>query len=136
MGFKKLVERYFWMTAFFGWAVLLIILSVIPTSSLIETEENKLSSFRLDYLIHFGVFFVFSVLYGFWRLKGPAQNKRQELLLFLATGTLYAIATELLQHFVEGRSVNPLDALLNMAGLYAGTTIFYFIFNKKSRLYG
>jgi VanZ family protein len=135
MVFKGCVARYFWMTAFFGWAALLIILSVIPTSSLIETEENKLSSFRMDYLIHFGVFFIFSMLYGLWQLKGPAQ-KRQELLLFLGSGTIYAIATELLQYFVEGRTVNPLDALLNMAGLYAGTTIFYFIFNKKSRLYG
>ena len=118
------------MTAFFGWAALLIILSVIPTDGLPETGNNE-SSFRLDYSIHFGVFFVFSMLYGFWRLMEPKRKRRQELLLFLGTGTVYAIATELLQHFVEGRSVNPLDALFNLAGLYAGATIIYFIFNKK-----
>lgn len=135
MDFKGFVAKYFWMTAFFGWAVLLIVLSVIPTSGLIETDDEK-SSFRLDYLIHFGVFFVFSMLYGLWRLMGPMQKRRQELLLFLGAGTVYAIVTELLQHFVEGRSVNPLDALLNLAGLYAGSTAIYFIFNKKYRLYG
>ena len=135
MVFKGFVARYFWMTAFFGWAALLIVLSVIPTSGILETDDKQ-SSFRMDYLIHFGVFFVFSMLYGLWRLMGPKPKKRQELLLFLGAGTIYAIATELLQHFVEGRTVNPLDALLNLAGLYAGATIIYFIFNKNYRLYG
>ncbi len=131
MDFKAFICTYFRMTAFFGWAALLLIVSVIPTDSL-PAAGNDESSFRLDYLIHFGVFVVYAWLYGYWRLPWLVQKKRQELFLFLGSGTLYALTTELLQYFIESRTVNPLDMLLNLAGLYIGMTIFYLIFNKKS----
>lgn len=118
---RQLITKYFWATAFFGWALILIVLSIISTSSLIE-ESNDPDKFRWDYLEHFGVFVVFGVLFGFWRrtMKGA---KTKELLYFLLLGSVFASCTELLQLFVDGRTFNPVDMILNVAGVGIGTVI-------------
>lgn len=129
MDFKQLVKKYFWQTAFFGWAVILLILSVIPYSGLIEQSHER-SHFRWDYLEHFAVFAVFALLFGLWKRK--IKVKKNEILWFLFSGSLYANVTELIQFFVEGRTVNPLDILFNLAGLYAGSLlIILFLFNHN-----
>jgi VanZ family protein len=120
---KQILTKYFWPSAFFGWAIILVILSIIPTSSLIE-ESNDPSNFRWDYVEHFGVFVVFGVLFGFWRRK-VSTNKNKELIWFLIVGSIYAVSTEVLQIFVDGRTFNPVDMYMNIGGLLVGTLITY-----------
>ncbi len=120
---KQIITKYFWPTAFFGWAVVLVILSIIPTSSFIY-KSNDPDKFRWDYVEHFGVFVVFGILFGLWRRK-LSTNKNREFIWFLIMGSIYAASTEVLQLFVDGRTFNPIDLYMNLGGLMLGTLITY-----------
>jgi VanZ family protein len=113
--------KYFWATGFFGWAAVIMALSVLPTNELIK-KSNEGSSFRWDYLEHFGVFVIFALLFGFWRSSLFTQRNR-ELLWFLVLGGVFAAFTEVIQLWVAGRTFNPLDLLFNLGGLLIGMAI-------------
>lgn len=113
--------RYFWTIAFFGWAAILLILSVLPSTDII-TQTNEASRFRLDYLEHFIVFMIFGLLFGFWR-RDLLQSRNRETHFFLFFGGIYAASTELVQIVIESRSFNPADLYFNLGGLLLGTAI-------------
>lgn len=119
---KRLFDKYFWQAAFLGWAALIFVLSIIPSSGLIEKSNDK-ETFRWDYVEHFGVFVVFTILFGMWARKHDNNRRRKELIIFLAAGGIYAAATELIQLFIESRSYNPVDLVFNLIGLIIGLVI-------------
>jgi VanZ family protein len=126
MGSDKLINL-FWSAAFFGWTVLLLIASVIPTTGL-EPEGGSKSDFRWDYPLHFIVFLILPLLFIYWRNSTGAGNRKRELTWFLLAGTIYAGFTEVIQLFIEGRSFNPVDLLYNILGVITGTILAYLIF--------
>jgi len=103
----------------FVWAIVLFILLVIPPTEHI-TEINEKDSFRWDYLEHFGAFGLLTVLFVLWRSGISGNRKRREVRLYLITALTYAASTELIQLFIESRTYNPVDLLLNIAGVIAG----------------
>ncbi|MDF1573522.1 MAG: VanZ family protein [Bacteroidales bacterium] len=113
--------KYFWAAGFFSWATLILVLSVLPTNEMIK-KSNEDSTFRWDYLEHFGVFVVFALLFGFWRSSTTGEMNR-ELLYFLIMGSIYASFTEVVQLWIDGRTFNPLDLLFNLLGLLIGIVI-------------
>ncbi len=132
MGSEKLI-KLFWSAAFFGWTVLLLIASVIPTTGL-EPEGGSKSDFRWDYPLHFIVFLILPLLFIYWRNISGAGNRMRELTWFLLTGTIYAGLTEAIQLFIDGRSFNPVDLLYNITGVIAGTILAYlFIVRPKEK---
>jgi len=113
--------KYFWATIFFGWAAVILVLSVLPTNEMIK-KSNEGSTFRWDYLEHFGVFVIFAMLYGFWRSSVREPVKRH-LLYFLVLGSVYASFTEVIQLWIAGRTFNPFDLLFNLAGVLGGMAV-------------
>ncbi len=113
--------QYFWTTAFFGWAAILLILSVLPSNDIVR-QTNEATRFRLDYPEHFIVFMIFGLLFGFWR-RELLHSRNREILFFLLFGGLYAASTELVQIAIESRSYNPADLYFNLGGLLLGAAI-------------
>jgi VanZ family protein len=116
------IPKYFWTVSFFGWTALILVLSVIPTNKLIE-DSNDPNDFRWDYVEHFGVFVVFAVLFGLWRGSSKTNNRKMELFWFVLPGAAYAVFTEVLQIWVEGRTYNPVDMYLNLGGFILGIIV-------------
>jgi VanZ family protein len=124
--------KYFWGTTFFGWAIVLFIISVMPSTGL-KAEGSKDGDFRWDYPLHFIVFMIFAILYGYWRKNVKVSHIKKEITWFLFAGSLYAGLTESVQLFVAGRSFNPVDMLLNVLGVLTGTLLAYlFIFKPNA----
>ncbi len=86
--------------------------------------EDKEPFIRTDYLQHFGIFFLLSMLFllGF---------KPKHPLLWIAILITYAILAEFFQDFVAGRSYNPVDMFLNLAGGLAGILAWRMVFKKR-----
>ena len=115
---------------FFTWSVLLVYFSLMPNSSV---PGSGSTTFRWDFLEHMVAFGLFSFLYVIWRAE--SIKKKKEIFLFLAIGTSYAILTELIQHFTNDRTVNPMDLLFNLLGLYAGFFFTRFLSNRFSKFF-
>ncbi len=113
--------QYFWTTAFFGWAAILLILSVLPSNDIVR-QTSEVTSFRLDFLEHFIVFMMFGLLFGFWR-RDLLQSRNRETLFLLFFGGIYAASTEMVQIVIESRSFNPADLYFNLGGLLLGAAI-------------
>jgi len=127
------IARLFWTAAFFGWAALLLITSLVPTTGL-EPKSGGESTFRWDYPFHFIVFLILALLFAWWWKSNKAGNSRGAISWFLAGGTVYAMLTEGIQLFVEGRSFNPVDLFYNVLGVLIGTILaFIFIIRPKQK---
>lgn len=122
MGLKSRhgrITNCFWSAALVGWALILLVLSIIPTSKVIR-ESNNPDRFRWDYLEHFSLFFILGLLMVMWQRKLKFKRRKELLALSLIIGTIYAASLELIQLFVPGRTFNPIDMYLNIAGLLLG----------------
>jgi len=117
---NKICKIAFWL-----WFGIILILSVIP-----NTPEQKIEFFgspiRLDYLEHFGIFFILGMLYILWT--------RSLKLNPMLTLVLYAVCTELIQIFIPGRTFNPWDFIYNVLGLLIGVIVVNKIIIKKLRI--
>mgnify|MGYP005850786389 CR=1 FL=1 len=130
MGGKKLIvmnkiSKFVPPILFFAWSVLLVYFSLMPNSSVPGSDST---TFRWDFLEHMVAFGLFSFLYVFWRIEN--LKKKREFFQFMIIGILYAVFTELIQHFTDDRTVNPMDILFNFIGLFSGFYISILLFHK------
>ena len=130
MDFKKFT-KYFWATVLFGWAIAIFIGSVMPTSG-IEPKSGSEDGIRWDYPMHFIVFFILALLFGYWRISLAANNRRREITWFLIVGAVYAVSTECIQLFIVYRSFNPLDLMYNVLGVLTGTLLAWLFIMKPA----
>ena len=130
MDFKKFT-KYFWATVFFGWAIAIFIGSVMPTSGF-EPKNGSKSDFRWDYLIHFMVFFILALLFGYLRSAKVYRNIKKEVIWFLIAGSGYAVLTECIQLFIVSRTFNPLDLMYNVLGVLTGTLLAWLFIMKPA----
>jgi len=95
------------------WIVIILILSLIPTA-----EAPKLQKIGMDKVFHFGAYALLGMI-------------AQSVAGFhsITIGLILGTATELLQHFVPGRTVEFLDWTANVLGLGLGIGS-YFIAKK------
>lgn len=92
------------------WTLLILAGIIMPSQSL-----PRGPSLGIDKLIHFGLFFVFSIL---WMQAGSSPYLP---LLVLGGGLLYGIGTEYLQGVLPvARTPDPVDAAVNTAGTLMG----------------
>jgi VanZ family protein len=101
---------YFFL--FLGWFLTILVLSVIPdnTPDKIHVQGFEM---RLDYLMHFGVYFPLGFL-----LKKSALSLRPWLFVVLMLGV--AALPESLQLFIPYRTFNPNDLMFNVLGAVSG----------------
>jgi VanZ family protein len=81
--------------------------------------------FRLDYLEHFGIFFILGMLYIVARYK---YNINVVILL-----TIYAVLVEFVQIIIPGRTFNPWDFIYNLIGLILSIGLMKKIFTSKRK---
>lgn len=116
---------------FIGWAIAIFIGSVIPTTGF-EPASSRESNFRWDYPLHFLVFLILALLFGYWRGAKVIRNIKKEVTWFLIAGSGYAVLTESIQLFIESRSFNPLDLIYNVLGVLSGTLLAWLFITRPA----
>lgn len=94
------------------WTIIMIIGLSIPVSS---SGESKI--FGIDKLIHFLIYFIWSILLLYSNLL-PRKNK---LVAFILVGITFAAGTEIWQGlFIQGRTGDIYDFVANFLGVIFG----------------
>lgn len=114
LKYKKVFAISFWL-----WLAIILFITLVPQShKVIKTNSN--SFFRLDYTIHFFVYFSLSVLFIFWRINQWFRISTKELIWYVLAGIAVCSITELLQLYIPGRTFNKIDLLFNIFGILTG----------------
>lgn len=100
---------------FIVYAVLIIVLAVIPIGNSDVLTHTSIISFRADHILHAMLF----IPWGFFSIK-----IRKDLPLWFLWGLLYAAISEGIQYFIPYRSCNVSDMIANMIGVGIGFIIF------------
>lgn len=120
-------NKKIWTAAFYLWLAGIYILTSMTFSDAVK-EQND-SGFRFDYLQHFLLYAIIPVLYFFAEGAGLKKLFKDNYYLILL-GLLFAILTEIQQYYIPGRSFNPLDLGLNVAGFVCGIFLGRFLYRK------
>lgn len=124
LQYKNTLKIFFWL-----WILFIAIVSSLPN---IPTQEINIwdEPFRLDYLEHFGVFYILSAIYVAWKAdKKSIFSFRKHFSSLLLLG-IFAILDEIHQIWIPGRAYNPLDLIYNLLGLIAGIFLTKFALTK------
>jgi VanZ family protein len=99
-----------------------MITAFIPIVWDLSSIKTGIISFRirLDYLLHFTVYFLICVYYIFEQWKGLNLFNSNYLIKFILLSILLATGTEVVQLWVPQRSFNPWDMVANMVGVSVG----------------
>ena len=111
---KKLFAWAFWI-----WVTIILYFTLIPNSIKMKIDVKD-QSFRLDYILHFLVYFSLAILYLFWKADKYFKVKPKLIVYFLIGGLVLSGLSEYMQTFIPGRSFNLLDFYSNMAGIVVG----------------
>jgi len=111
---KKWFAIIFWL-----WVVIILYFSLAPQTPQMKVEiEGK--SFRLDYLLHFLVYFSLSILYLLWKADNFLNVKLKYLAYFLIVALIFSGLIEYAQLYIPGRTFNPIDYYSNASGIILG----------------
>lgn len=123
-------NKNFWTALFWFWIIALVLFTSISFSP--EMQKQNEGGFRFDYLEHYILYAVIPILYTLARgayLKILIKDRYYIILL----GILFSLLTEIQQHFISGRSFNPIDLILNLAGFLSGLLVVNYVFIKSSQ---
>jgi VanZ family protein len=85
-------------------------------------EETLHLGFRIDYLLHGGVFFLTGIVFF---------CRSHKIGLWITIFVVYSLALELAQKFIASRTFNPLDFLANLIGLLLAYIIIKYLNRRK-----
>ena len=97
----------------------------------IGPEETK--GLRWDYLEHFFLYLIIPIFYFF--AEGAFLTKiikSNYFILFL--GLAFCSLTEIQQFYIEGRTFNPIDLVLNLSGFLTGIPIGKILHRKLKKV--
>ena len=99
------------------WALVLglLILNLIPIGNS-SLSSNKLSGFRLDYVVHSLTFLAYAWLWVWGKIRGYKWFKRFKLPIYISIVLLSAFVFEFAQLLVPWRTFNPMDLYYNLIG--------------------
>ena len=112
---KRLFQLLFWFWLFF-----ILGNSLFPKQVDTGGSSTEFLFLRMDYLVHFGAYFLLALLFFFWQANGHLVLFKRQFLFFLAGAVILAVGSEFLQMVIPGRSFNEYDLLSNSIGLAAG----------------
>ena len=109
------------------WFTVILFLSILPSST---SDTLALEGFemRLDYLLHFLIYFPIGFAMMRWN-KGDRKSK--EVIYTIILLLFFSMVPELLQYFIPYRTFNPFDLLFNMAGTIVGCLTVILIVNVR-----
>lgn len=117
------IPKYIYKTAFFAALITVLLISSIPDISAKTAVDTEGSGFRFDYLFHFLAYATITFLYT--RAYRPTWYG---ILLII----VFAALEELHQHWIPGRTVNPIDFGFDVAGLGMVALVCWFWYRKDS----
>jgi len=112
---KRLFQLLFWF-----WLLFILSNSLFPRQIDAGDSSTEFLFLRMDYLVHFGAYFLLALFFFFWQSNGHLVLFRRQFLLFLTGAVLLAVGSEFLQMMIPGRSFNEYDLVANTLGLAAG----------------
>lgn len=120
-------------TLFWLLLIFVVAMSVWPKSptGLILDGTNHLFRVRLDYLLHFFVYFVLVLLFILWKAHNISSMRGGIALLWVGAGLVFAVSNEMVQLFLPSRAFNPVDLIINVSGFVFGGIIGYFVIIRK-----
>ena len=117
-----------------------IIVKVLVYNEEISKEETNALTEKIDYLIrkiaHYSLYTIGGILiYNY--IKTFSINIREKILTSILVGIIYAITDELHQYFMDGRSAQIKDIVIDSLGIFTGVLLMYKIknnlYNKNSK---
>jgi len=127
---ERLFRFLFWF-----WLILIITLSSIPFFSAPKVEIKQFHfEIRLDYIFHFIIYLIFSIIFFLWKIKGKKQRKFHLLTVMILLSIVLAVFDEFHQKLIPGRVFNPIDLIYNCAGLVTGFIFSIIVFRRKKAI--
>ena len=114
-------KRQLLAALFFAWLTALLALTYWPNMPEVEIKKEW---FRTDYLGHFGFYALLLLFYLLWQKARRGKVTAAFILQSAMAGVVLGGLTEVSQHLVPGRSLNPLDLMFNCLGIVAGAVAF------------
>ena len=116
------------------WCLVILLAISLPPGNIPRTGLFSIPHF--DKLVHFVLFTIwgFLLFYGFRKQKTGNLLRENPTVTAIATGLVYGIFTELLQHFImSGRQGNFFDILSDLFGTVFGVLLVKWIAGKPSK---
>jgi VanZ family protein len=117
LKYKKRFAFAFWL-----WIAIILYFTLIPNSIKLSLDIKD-NSYRLDYILHFAVYFSLAILYLLWKADRYFKVKPIFLIYFLIGGLLLSGLTEYAQTYVPERTFNTFDFYCNASGIVLGIII-------------
>ena len=124
--YKKLFATLFWTCI-----IIIVTFSVIPNGPKMELNIND-EKIRLDYFLHFSIYFTLPVLYFFWKADRYLKIKPALITYFIIGSFMLAGLSEYVQTFIPGRTFNPVDFFSNVAGIMLGIILCKIVFRNSN----
>lgn len=129
MAFKYLIPAL-------AWGLIILLAISLPPGNIPKTGLFSIPHF--DKLVHFALFAIWGLMLfaGFRKQRPGSLFQRNPALLAVATGFIYAILTELLQHFcLTGRQGSYFDVLADLFGTVFGVLVLTWIVRKPLKIF-
>ncbi len=120
---------------FIIWMISILYMNIDPKfgDTDLPLEQDKMN-LRVDYFMHFIMFFVTSLflcIIPLYYINNKYYLKKNRFLLLFFIGLLMACSIETLQIIVPGRTFNYIDMIFNISGLLLGVSVFFIGFMDK-----
>ena len=112
----------------FGWALLILLLSGLPSSNLPDSSVEG-----LDKIVHFSIYLLFAhlLIVAFKKQIIYTKLRLNAFKIAVAIAVLYGVFIEVLQGTVfVSRSIELLDMLANSVGALAGVLSFKLVYGN------
>jgi VanZ family protein len=107
-----------------AYSVLLFLLAILPINSKESSINNSyILQIRMDYLLHFTVFFVWMSLLWLSLIANKKTNPKL-VLVYIFIGLLFAVFNESIQYVLPYRAFNINDLVANGLGILLGAILF------------
>jgi VanZ family protein len=108
------------------WLFLIFLISSVPYLPNPKIRATDFFEIRLDYVFHFGVYFILGFLVVMAKLSSELKLTATQLILILVLGSLFGSIDEVHQLIIPGRRYNPVDLFYNVTGLITGVVFTYY----------
>lgn len=112
---QKYIKLITWVNIV--WVLIILILCIMPGKDIPNTH---LDIPHLDKVVHFGMFFILSLLLTYRLDLRSILGRKQIYIISLVTAFLYGGCIEILQHYFFDRSGDFWDLLADVLGGIAG----------------
>lgn len=75
------------------------------------------------FAIHFFVYLLFGCILMWWRMSAHCPNRAGSLVQSSFIGSMYGLLDETYQQFIPGRTMDPVDWVMDVTGVVTGASL-------------